>query len=122
MWLGRSFGQSRALTFSTVGGASWVSMLILVLILGAAISPAAAEPARTGSEPSVSLPPVTVEGTRRRPPRVRQAAPQPKRVAPVQRSVAEPPVERANGPVVGYVAGRSATATKTDTPILETPQ
>jgi iron complex outermembrane receptor protein len=31
-------------------------------------------------------------------------------------------VERANGPVVGYVAGQSATATKTDTPILETPQ
>ena len=32
-------------------------------------------------------------------------------------------MERANGPVVvGYVAGQSATATKTDTPILETPQ
>ena len=30
--------------------------------------------------------------------------------------------ERATGPVRGYVATRSATATKTDTPILETPQ
>lgn len=30
--------------------------------------------------------------------------------------------ERANGPVVGYTAQRSATATKTDTPLLETPQ
>ncbi len=30
--------------------------------------------------------------------------------------------ERANGPVVGYVARQSATSTKTDTPILETPQ
>ncbi|AWB07532.1 TonB-dependent siderophore receptor (plasmid) [Azospirillum humicireducens] len=30
--------------------------------------------------------------------------------------------ERATGPVVGYVARQSATATKTDTPILETPQ
>ncbi|MGX1787916.1 TonB-dependent siderophore receptor [Bosea sp. NPDC055332] len=30
--------------------------------------------------------------------------------------------ERANGPVNGYVARRSATATKTDTPIIETPQ
>ncbi|WJR80284.1 TonB-dependent siderophore receptor [Bradyrhizobium sp. NP1] len=31
-------------------------------------------------------------------------------------------VERANGPVTGYLAGQSATATKTDTPILQTPQ
>ena len=31
-------------------------------------------------------------------------------------------VERANGPVVGYLANQSATATKTDTPILTTPQ
>lgn len=31
-------------------------------------------------------------------------------------------VERANGPVVGYLASRSATGTKTDTPILTTPQ
>ena len=30
--------------------------------------------------------------------------------------------ENANGPVNGYVAGRSATATKTDTPINEVPQ
>lgn len=30
--------------------------------------------------------------------------------------------ERGNGPVVGYVAKQSVTATKTDTPVLETPQ
>jgi iron complex outermembrane receptor protein len=30
--------------------------------------------------------------------------------------------ERANGPVTGYLAGQSATGTKTDTPILTTPQ
>ena len=30
--------------------------------------------------------------------------------------------ERANGPVVGYLASQSATGTKTDTPILTTPQ
>src|SRR5688572_26003904 len=30
--------------------------------------------------------------------------------------------ETANGPVPGYVARRSATGTKTDTPLLETPQ
>lgn len=32
------------------------------------------------------------------------------------------PVETATGPVGGYVAKRSATATKTDTPLIETPQ
>src|SRR5690606_1403291 len=30
--------------------------------------------------------------------------------------------ERANGPVAGYVATRSAAGTKTDTPLIETPQ
>lgn len=39
-----------------------------------------------------------------------------------QSVVATQQVERANGPVVGYVASRSATGTKTDTPLLETPQ
>jgi iron complex outermembrane receptor protein len=33
-----------------------------------------------------------------------------------------PPIERATGPVKGYVAKRSATGTKTDTPLAETPQ
>jgi len=48
--------------------------------------------------------------------------------APVQRQVVVPQenagagVERANGPVRGYLATRSGTGTKTDTPILETPQ
>jgi iron complex outermembrane receptor protein len=39
-----------------------------------------------------------------------------------QSVVAPPQAERANGPVAGYVASRSATGTKTDTPLLETPQ
>lgn len=30
--------------------------------------------------------------------------------------------ERAGGPVIGFVANRSGSATKTDTPIMETPQ
>ncbi|WP_395316562.1 TonB-dependent siderophore receptor [Variovorax sp. UC74_104] len=34
----------------------------------------------------------------------------------------EPVAETANGPVQGYVARRSATGTKTDTPLIETPQ
>ncbi|MGN6117140.1 MAG: TonB-dependent siderophore receptor [Nitrobacter sp.] len=49
-------------------------------------------------------------------------------VAPAQRQVVVPQdnagagVERAKGHVDGYLATRSASATKTDTPILETPQ
>ncbi|MPZ40042.1 MAG: TonB-dependent siderophore receptor [Rhizobiales bacterium] len=38
-----------------------------------------------------------------------------------QPSAPPPRPERANGPVDGIVAGRSATGTKTDTPIMETP-
>lgn len=43
-------------------------------------------------------------------------------VLPVVTVRAEAERETATGPVVGYVARRSATATKTDTPIIETPQ
>ncbi len=41
---------------------------------------------------------------------------------PTVRIVAPREVETAAGPVAGYVAKRSATGTKTDTPIIETPQ
>lgn len=52
--------------------------------------------------------------------RVARRSPQ----APAQPVATNAPtaVERANGPVNGYVASRSASSTKTDTPILETPQ
>ncbi|BAT61599.1 ferrichrome-iron receptor precursor [Variibacter gotjawalensis] len=75
------------------------------------------------------LPTVSVQA-----PRQRAARPQPvrrvARRAPAPRPVARPaaPVgptvagERANGPVNGIVARQSATGSKTDTPILETPQ
>lgn len=43
-------------------------------------------------------------------------------VLPVVRVSASQEGETATGPVVGYIAKRSATATKTDTPIIETPQ
>lgn len=43
-------------------------------------------------------------------------------VLPVVRVTSRQPVETATGPVQGYVAKRSATGTKTDTPIIETPQ
>lgn len=41
---------------------------------------------------------------------------------PVVRVKADAVRETATGPVLGYVAKRSATATKTDTPLMETPQ
>lgn len=61
----------------------------------------------------------------RRPPAV--AAPRIASQAPAAATTFAPPTnpnvgETATGPVVGYVASRSATGTKTDTPLLETPQ
>lgn len=47
-------------------------------------------------------------------------APRSEALLPVATARATP--ERAGGPVQGYVATRSATASKTDTPIIETPQ
>lgn len=41
---------------------------------------------------------------------------------PEVKVTADAPAEKASGPVNGYVAKRSATGTKTDTPLLETPQ
>ena len=53
----------------------------------------------------------------------RVAAPAPQQnVEPGARGAGGAARERANGPVVGYLASESATATKTDTPILTTPQ
>lgn len=84
-----------------------------------------------------SLPPITVESPQQR---ARPAAAQPSRRAATARGAranraarapqAAPAAipsgpgagERANGPVQGFVATRSATATKTDTPLIETPQ
>ena len=51
------------------------------------------------------------------PPRLRSSS------SNVQQVARRPRIgERANGPVVGYLASQSATGTKTDTPILTTPQ
>ena len=71
--------------------------------------------------PAVSLPPVAVNPAKKQ---AKKQAPR-KRAAPIatapQPEPAPPRVERATGPVNGFVAGRSATGTKTDTPIMETP-
>jgi iron complex outermembrane recepter protein len=57
-----------------------------------------------------------------RAPRRSAASGAPRAIQTPQAAPSAAPVERANGPVSGFVATRSATATKTDTPIIETPQ
>jgi iron complex outermembrane receptor protein len=85
-----------------------------------------------------TLPPVTVDAPKPQTVRATQPARRAARARTTARRVpaAAPPqqvveqvasgggagVERANGPVNGIVARQSATGTKTDTPILETPQ
>jgi iron complex outermembrane receptor protein len=82
-----------------------------------------------------SLPAVTIDAPKPQSARAAQPARRAarsqsvsRRVAtPGQRQTAEPGArgavgERANGPVVGYLANQSASGTKTDTPLLETPQ
>jgi iron complex outermembrane receptor protein len=84
-------------------------------------------PSQAGPDPSGgALPGVTVDAQRpqrARPlaarPTVRVAAPPPPAVPSAQPGV---PRETAYGPVKGYVATRSAGGTKTDTPLIETPQ
>lgn len=66
-----------------------------LIVFGLGLAPAGAAQAQP-ARPAVQLPAVTVPG----------AAPD----------------ETATGPVQGFVAKRTATATKTDTPVLETPQ
>jgi iron complex outermembrane receptor protein len=82
-----------------------------------------------------SLPPVTVDAPKPQSARPAQPARRAARsqsatrrtAAPAQRQAVQPGTsgvagERATGPVVGYLANQSATGTKTDTPILTTPQ
>ena len=118
-----------AMSVRCVARATWLgagSMMALCLVFG-----------DTSSAQS-TLPPVTVDA-----PKPQAARPtQPSRravrsqggtrrvAAPARQQTVEPGArgaggaagERANGPVVGYLASESATATKTDTPILTTPQ
>lgn len=76
-----------------------------------------------------NLPSVTVtapEARRRAPPSAARSAPR-RSVQAINRSKPQPQrnvgfVETPRGPVRGYVAGRSSSGTKTDTPIMETPQ
>lgn len=78
---------------------------------------------------STSLGPVTVDApvTRRRITAAPRRAARPQRVAttprrPPVRNPSAPAVENPRGAITGYVAGRSMSGTKTNTPLLETPQ
>ena len=88
------------------------------------------------AQSGAALPPVTVDAPKpqaARPAQPARRAARSSRTATRAVPAAAPPtqvepggrsggVERANGPVTGYLASRSATGTKTDTPILTTPQ
>ncbi|NJO33673.1 MAG: hypothetical protein HC869_11560 [Rhodospirillales bacterium] len=72
-----------------------------------------------------TLPPITVKGAK--PARAaKKVGPQQKRATSDTAAEADPqpqqPAETATGPVKDYVAGRSLSATKTDTPLQEIPQ
>lgn len=87
--------------------------------------------AQTAAPNSGVLPPVTVDApaARRAPVQVvRRPAARPARAAPPRRVATPQPtrpapfVENPRGAVRGYVAGRSLAGTKTNTPIIQTPQ
>jgi iron complex outermembrane recepter protein len=82
--------------------------------------PQSSPPPSTNSSGSVQLPPVDIETKKGRQAK-RKNQPKRERPVPVPQAPEPPKVERATGPVDGIVATRSATGTKTDTPLVETP-
>jgi iron complex outermembrane receptor protein len=95
-------------------------MLGAAVIGGLHIAPALAQSPEPPAERQAAtpLPEVRVAGQRARPRRPANTAPAPRQVQAQPAEVRE----TARGPVTGVLAHQSATATKTDTPILETPQ
>lgn len=118
---GSVFGWNGVVKFGLVAGTA---------IIGSQVAPS---PAQSQSSPPAASQSDSLPEVRVRAPQQRRAT----RARPAQRTGTEtavqqqaplPPAaisqgaERGTGPVVGYVAGTSVTSTKTDTPILETPQ
>lgn len=111
-------------------GGTWIrcrfSRAMAVILLLIACSSAPQVLAQSSNQPT-TLPTLPVEtkkaapkAAKKAPPKQRQAAPAP---VPAPEPAALPPApETATGPVRDYVATRSATGTKTDTPIREIPQ
>ena len=100
----------------------------VVSLAAAGIAPAAAQE----SDENIPLPPVTVEASqapkkpkkavakKAKPATVQAPAPTPQAPAPERTPASS--YQGATGPANGYVARDSATATKTGTPLIETPQ
>lgn len=116
-------------------GPGFIASSLALSLAAAAPLPASAQSAESTSSSGgapVPLPPVVVETSQAKPKSVKKAktakkaAPVATQQVPVSPSTTQGPGgqrgERANGPVTGYLATQSATGTKTDTLILETPQ
>jgi iron complex outermembrane recepter protein len=109
------------------GRARAVAVALCVSVCAGLWAGRAVSQSAPSATPSVELPPVAVDPKRAKQAQTKKQAPAPrKRVAapkaPEPSPQSPPPrVERATGPVDGIVAGRSATGTKTDTPLIETP-
>ena len=103
-------------------GAIVLTLSVSVCLWAGQARPQSPPAPSTNPSGSVQLPPVDVDTKKGRQAK-KQAKNQPKRERPAPApQVPEPPkVERATGPVDGIVATRSATGTKTDTPLIETP-
>jgi iron complex outermembrane receptor protein len=89
--------------------------------------PAAPAPTAAPAPNQVTLPTVSVQPARqqKRAPQVAKKKAVVRRAPPLPAPQPAPdaaPRETATGPVQGYVATRSASGTKTDTPLIETPQ
>jgi iron complex outermembrane receptor protein len=88
------------------------SFIYLAGSIGAMLAPGGAMAQTTTT---TTLDPIRIEGERRR-------GGNEQRQQPTEQQTPPPPPESAWGPVQGYAATRSATASKTDTPIQEIPQ
>ena len=103
------------------------SLVCASLVTSAAIAQQSASPPGGSTPPQSQLPPVVVESKKKAPQAKTKQAKQAKAATPSQgpqQQQTGPSVkaETATGPVKGIVATRSATGTKTDTPLIETPQ
>jgi iron complex outermembrane receptor protein len=114
-----------------------LAVMMMCGVAGVAFAGTSALAQGTDAKPAAgTAPPVSIEAPK--PQQSRAKRTQPARMAGRARSVAShgpagtqdvrsdlagrSGTEKANGPVQGYLASQSATATKTDTPILTTPQ
>lgn len=116
--MGRQF--SKDFLRVTMRSALGVALLGGACQITPAFAQSSAPPSESERQAATTLPEVRVAAPRARPRRAARVVPTPapatEQPGPVQVG------ESGTGPVVGYSARQSVTATKTDTPLLETPQ